>query len=50
MEFCRAYGRLAALHFHRVAKAEFLEGRREEIAKNIANRKKVLRRLEEGRV
>lgn len=49
MEFCRAYGRLAALHFHRVAKAEFLEGRREEIAKNIANRKKVLRRLEEGR-
>ena len=49
MEFCRAYGRLAALHFHRVAKAEFLEGRREEIAKNISNRKKVLRRLEEGR-
>lgn len=46
-EFCKAYGKLAALHFQRMAKAEFLEGRRVIVAGSIAKRKKVIQKLEE---
>ena len=48
-EFCKAYGKLAALHFQRMAKAEFLEGRRELVEKSIAKRKKLIQKYEEGK-
>ena len=41
-DFCKAYGKLAALHFQRMAKSEFLEGRRELVEKSIAKRKKLI--------
>ena len=47
--FCRAYGKLAAAHFLRMARSEFLEGRRELLRGSIEKRKRAIQRIEESK-
>ncbi len=47
--FCRAYGKLAAAHFQRMARSEFLEGRRELLRGSIEKRKRAIQRIEESK-
>ena len=45
-EFCRAYGVLAAKHFMRMARSEFLEGREKLLRDDITNKKMKISKLE----
>ena len=47
--FCKAYGKLAATHFLRMARSEFLEGRRELLRGSIEKRKRAIQRIEESK-
>lgn len=45
-DFCRAYGVLAAKHFMRMARSEFLEGREKLLRDDITNKKRKISMLE----